>query len=60
MDSLMVTKIGSALIFVAPGSFLLYCFLHDDPKTHGLKILKWIAVGFSIVSIILGFKLLTS
>lgn len=58
MDSVVIGKMGSALIFIAPACFLLYCFLHEKPKTPILEVLKWVTVVFSIVSIFLGFKLL--
>jgi hypothetical protein len=58
MDSVAIGKMGGALLFLAPASFLLYCFLHEEPKTSLLKKIKWGAIGLSIFSIILGFLIL--
>lgn len=58
MDQVTIVKISSVLIFFAPASFLLYCFLHENPTTDFMKLLKLVTIIFSIISILLGFNLL--
>lgn len=60
MDSVLVGKMGGALLLIAPATFLFYCFLHENPKTTLLSIIKWSVVIISFVSIILGFSILTN
>ncbi len=58
MDSVLVGKMGGALLFLAPASFLLYFFLHEKPKSQLLAVVKWAAIALSVFSIILGFLIL--